>query len=883
MSSQEEEEHSTPQVSAPEQAKRKKKQRACDYCRRKKKSTHWRVSPVPAEASTMVASAPPTRSSATIAGVSPPPVDTPSPVDEDELDSSEDEREARLNIIENLKRITITGNPSKMRYHGKSSNMMFLQTVIKQKYPGSDRPKGSVIMSNRPDFANGPPVDYPILKSVAEKVERSPDRTFPPADLMEKLIDGYFDNLNMYLPLLHAPTFRRSVRDDVHLHEPAFGAVLLLVCATGSRWTDDPRVQTDDGTTPGWCWFTQVDTVRWSIFERPKVEDVQACALIALYLALSNRPQGSWTVMGLGLRMAEDVGAHRKKVYHSTPSIEDELWRRAVWTLIYLDRTASFGLGRPSGLHDEDFDLDPMTEVDDEYWENADPELAFKQPEGKPSKVAFANCLMGLKKILAYASRTIYSINKSKQTLGYVGPEWEQRTVAELDSALNKWIDTVPEHLKWDPNRENEVFMNQSCTLYATYYWLQICVHRPFISPSKANRLPFPSLTICTNAARSATHVMETQFKKNGKALILNRLPLFTAGLVLLFNLWGGKRTGLSSEVAMADVHKCMHMLKGLEQHTYSSRRLWDVLTGLISIGELPQPGGSHFTSTGRPTIGTLIGAAFARDAARENWGPIVRADASTSQQPADDPRKDGFSPYYYINTQTTSASPATSSSSNSSQIPATYEATNGDSNGNGNGNFPMDFSFELPVHTADLGRVPFHHGFSSHFDPRYSVSQQQQQPPLPSQMQQQQTFYSDPLQQQNLVSASLPLSLSNGGLGSEGMDVSGFGPLASELSLADYQQLLAAMSVPTAAPSGPGPSTQQRVQPQPQPQPLEQEQAAVAGMASADADVSMMFEDNMVEMWSAAPTSLAWADWGEYLTTISGVDIEFDPAPQGM
>ena len=39
-----------------------------------------------------------------------------------------------------------------------------------------------------------------------------------------------------------------------------------------------------------------------------------------------------------------------------------------------------------------------------------------------------------------------YSINKSKQTLGFVGPEWEQRTVAELDSALNKWIDTIPEH-----------------------------------------------------------------------------------------------------------------------------------------------------------------------------------------------------------------------------------------------------------------------------------------------------------------------------------------------------------------------------------------------------------------------------------------------------
>ena len=119
----------------------------------------------------MVTSTPPTRSSATIAGVSPPPVDPPSPVDDDELDSSEDEREARMNILENLKRITITGNPAKMRYHGKSSNMMFLQTVIKQKYPGSDRPKGSVVMANRPDFANGPPpVDFPVRLSAPPRL-----------------------------------------------------------------------------------------------------------------------------------------------------------------------------------------------------------------------------------------------------------------------------------------------------------------------------------------------------------------------------------------------------------------------------------------------------------------------------------------------------------------------------------------------------------------------------------------------------------------------------------------------------------------------------------------------------------------------------------------
>lgn len=41
---------------------------------------------------------------------------------------------------------------------------------------------------------------------------------------------------------------------------------------------------------------------------------------------------------------------------------------------------------------------------------------------------------------------TQYSINKSKILLGLVGSEWEQHVVAELDSTLNQWVDSVPDH-----------------------------------------------------------------------------------------------------------------------------------------------------------------------------------------------------------------------------------------------------------------------------------------------------------------------------------------------------------------------------------------------------------------------------------------------------
>ena len=132
-----------------------------------------------------------------------------------------------------------------------------------------------------------------------------------------------------------------------------------------------------------------------------------------------------------------------------------------------------------------------------------------------------------------------YAINKSKILFGYVGPNWEQHIVAELDSALNKWVDSVPDHctsarivirkciysgfflsafcfsVRWDPTREDEDAFNQSASCYALYYHIQILIHRPFIpSPTKPSPLSFPSLAICTNAARSCSHIAEIQRRR---------------------------------------------------------------------------------------------------------------------------------------------------------------------------------------------------------------------------------------------------------------------------------------------------------------------------------------------------------------------------------
>jgi hypothetical protein len=127
-------------------------------------------------------------------------------------------------------------------------------------------------------------------------------------------------------------------------------------------------------------------------------------------------------------------------------------------------------------------------------------------------------------------SGTQYSINKSKVLLGFVGQEWEQRIVSELNSALNQWVDSVPDHrahyivsppanfaylrtVRWDPAREDLIFFDQSALLWAAYYQLQIMIHRPFIrtgpDPTGAPG-GFPALAICTNAARACARVVDT-------------------------------------------------------------------------------------------------------------------------------------------------------------------------------------------------------------------------------------------------------------------------------------------------------------------------------------------------------------------------------------
>lgn len=509
----------------------------------------------------------------------------PPSVDPDDLAPSDDEP-GSLTVTEGLKRLAM--DPLDRRFHGKSSGVMLIQAAmdLKREHYGLDPAKNCIPATRRSDFWS--PHSWEVISE-----ERIVQYHYPPDDLMPALVDNYFRCMNPFTPVLHRPSFERALSDRRHHSDIGFGSVVMLVCAIGARWSDDPRCLLDGASahSAGWKWFDQIQVHRRSFMSPPRLYDLQIYALSSLFLQGSSSPQSSWTMVGIGIRLAQDVGAHRRKVYNAPLNVESELWKRAFWVLVAMDRFGSAALGRPCAIQDEDFDLDLPLEVDDEYWEHPDPAKAFQQPPGVPCSISFFNSFLKLNQILAFALRTIYSINKSKILLGFVGPQWEQHIVAELDSALNKWIDTVPDHLRWDPHRENQLHFNQSATLYATYYHIQILIHRPFIpSPRKPSPLTFPSLAICTNAARSCSHVADMCRRRGILPIPQMQIAAFTSGIVLLLNIWGAKKSGqfVDSEKQMSDVRKCMQALKSIEDRLITAGRLWDILNELACAGEIP-------------------------------------------------------------------------------------------------------------------------------------------------------------------------------------------------------------------------------------------------------------------------------------------------------
>ncbi|KAF9227310.1 hypothetical protein BS17DRAFT_775262 [Gyrodon lividus] len=504
--------------------------------------------------------------------------------------SSDSEEVGELSLSRGMKRLTIRGleptqdnsylPDSQVRFHGKSSCFKLIEPTRKLRDEhmhrvtgGDERNRSSrdstspvnAAALRRPEFWTTPPweLEFEGCQDRLEALSLSISEEFPPPDLADSLIKLYLDHVNPQFPLFHKPTFERQWKDGLQHKDPYFGCLCLSLFAVASRWSDDPRVL-DDGKydvpeaerpseehrwqRAGWKYFNAaVDVHRdsRSLFHPPGLFEVQTMSLLGMFLRGTAFHPVAWLFISIGLRKAQDVGAHRKKIYGDKPSVEEELWKRAFWMLVLYDRIGSAALGRPCCSGEEDFDVGLPLEVDDEYWETENPENAFQQPPDKPSRIVAFNSYLKLTKIAAYALRTIYALDRSKLLVSAARPRW-QEVLTQLNNAMTEWVDSVPKHLQWTPHIEDPLFANQSATLYITYYLIQIIIYRPFLPPSLRSAsntpphssMPVPCIAICVNASKCCSRILKIQLSRGLSNIPSLICAAHMCAAILLMHFW---------------------------------------------------------------------------------------------------------------------------------------------------------------------------------------------------------------------------------------------------------------------------------------------------------------------------------------------------------
>ncbi|KAE9402266.1 hypothetical protein BT96DRAFT_991249 [Gymnopus androsaceus JB14] len=491
------------------------------------------------------------------------------------------------------------------RFHGRSSSSKLVSAIFEKKReatehsstPSSDNTSPSVLLEKRPEYWS--PFPWESESRIFLNMF-----TFPEKELLDSLVALYFEHVDYLYALLHRPSFEAFVAEGLHHRDPQFANVLLLVIANASRFSTDSRVVlegTGSWLSSGWKWFSQVDIYNKATLTVPSLFNVQAIVLYTIFIQNCPSQEEGWALTSAGLRLAQAIGAHRKKIYASKITVIDELWKRAFWCLYIIDRQFCLSLGRPCSLHDEDFDLDLPLEVDDEYWVQPNPEDCFKQPPDKPSKVAFVVAFIEATHILSYALRTVYSINKSKVFMGYTGPGWEERLVAELDSRINHWEAKIPEHLRFNAKIQDPIFFVQAAVISSAYHDLRILAHHPFIAPGgKPSSITYSCLASCDNAARACSTISSIYSLRTPIVLAPVLVhTAFTSAIIMFFKLFSARRAGTAIDVAgtMAGIHGCMRVLENAESRLWAAGQHRDILYNLALLGDLPLPSTSSTPS----------------------------------------------------------------------------------------------------------------------------------------------------------------------------------------------------------------------------------------------------------------------------------------------
>lgn len=221
------------------------------------------------------------------------------------------------------------------------------------------------------------------------------------------------------------------------------------------------------------------------------------------------------------------------------------------------------------------FDVELPLECDDEFWEH--PTDPFVQPKGQISQMSFWYQNVKLLRIVGLVKDNLVSLELTlyydrplmifnapvfhteiSAMVGFIGRKQCRHRhrnwlcVEQLARCSSRPLWASPDFLsysiiwhlhhwslqvKWNPHHPDDNAFVQLVALHGNYYWVQIQAHKLFIRSDSLSTSSFPSLAICTNAARSFAHIIQAYHSRPNSfmlSLFIVKISTFHSVILIL-------------------------------------------------------------------------------------------------------------------------------------------------------------------------------------------------------------------------------------------------------------------------------------------------------------------------------------------------------------
>ncbi|OQV08352.1 Fungal specific transcription factor domain-containing protein [Cladophialophora immunda] len=421
--------------------------------------------------------------------------------------------------------------PNPDDFYGDSSTLSFMQavqtTIISNSSPDSVSPDSNYRSGTKPRPAR------------AVSFRLGVENCLPQRSLADDLVNSYFRYVHILYPFLHRPSFEAQYertwvsgeqQDDQWL------AMLNVIFALGIHFAYG---QEDKSAASDRFFGYAQKLVSMEQFAHANLQTLQLLLLSGLYYQSTSRPNQTWNVIGLAIRIATTIGAHVDPMPSQYNPLQIEI-RRRCWVL-------ALNFGRPTAIPST-FGVSLPSNLDDEYITE---EGCLEQPEHVRPKTTVFIKSVAFCSIMKDVLYTLYSpLNGSgHQQSGKVSPPPEFKDAVSLDKSLVEWFRGLPEYLKVGALDEMEEFRRTRNILLARFLNLRVLIHRPFASlwqQSSAvaepvylapldNSLHAMCVTVCKSAAIQLVNVISNNYYQGlSSAWWTDMNYLFTAATVLL-------------------------------------------------------------------------------------------------------------------------------------------------------------------------------------------------------------------------------------------------------------------------------------------------------------------------------------------------------------